>query len=225
METNPIDTMETNPVDTMSTMCNVAGGTLAGGPFEFCIGDSIPDNLPLDAINLSGSLGEQSQWIVTDSAGITILGLPGDPSDVNFEEAGVGTCLIWHLAFQDSLSGLVVDGLVNDIQGCFSLSNAVTVLRNSLENCTTDTTATETDNPIDSMTCNISGGTIEGGPFEFCVGDTIADQIPADSILLNDNTGTNSQWLVTDSAGITILGLPNAPSDVEKVLVFVNYGI
>ena len=95
MGTTPIDTMETNPVDTMDAVCDVAGGTLAGGPFEFCVGDSIPDNLPTDAISLSGSLGEQSQWIVTDSAGITILGLPENPSDVNFEEAGVGTCLLY----------------------------------------------------------------------------------------------------------------------------------
>ena len=215
METNPVDTMETNPVDTMSTVCDVAGGTLTGGPFEFCVGDSIPDNLTADAISLSGSLGANSQWVVTDSSGITILGLPENPSDVNFEEAGSGTCLIWHLAYQDSLSGVAANGLVADIQGCFSLSNAVTIIRNSGENCATDTTTTETTNPTDSMACTVSGGVIEGGPFEFCVGDTIADQIPVDGILLNDNIGTNSQWVVTDSAGVTILGLPNAPSDVD----------
>ncbi len=196
-------------------MCDVAGGTLTGGPFEFCVGDSIPDNLLADAINLSGSLGAKSQWVVTDSAGITILGLPANPSDVDFEAAGLGTCLIWHLAYQDSLSGVAVNGLVADIQGCFSLSNAITVIRKSLDNCTTDTTTTDTTNPIDSMTCTISGGVIEGGSFEFCVGDTIVDQIPVDGIRLNDNTGTNSQWVITDSAGIKILGLPNAPSDVD----------
>ena len=59
---------------------------------------------------------------------------------------------------------------------------------------------------IDAVTCDAMGGTLTGGPFSFCV-DGTADNIPADSIALSGNTGGNSQWVVTDTAG-TILGLP-----------------
>jgi len=61
--------------------------------------------------------------------------------------------------------------------------------------------------------CNVAGGNIEGGPFNFCV-DGTADNIPAGAITLTGNTG-NSQWVVTDDRG-NILGLPT--KEILKVL-------
>ena len=58
----------------------------------------------------------------------------------------------------------------------------------------------------------VSGGTISGGPFVFTVGDGIADNVSG--VTLTGNSGTNSQWVVTDDMG-TILGLPAAPEDVN----------
>jgi len=125
--------------------------------------------------------------VITDEAGM-ILGLPGMPSMVNFEGAGPGTCLVWHLSFED--------GSALDLEGCFNLSNPISVVRTEVEVCEAD------------------GGHITGGPFEFTVGDGIADMIPQGSIHLSGNQGTNSQWVITDEAG-TILGLPGMPSMVD----------
>ncbi len=171
------------------------GGTIAGGPFEFCVDDGIADNV--SGISLTGNSGTNSQWVVTDDQG-NILGLPPMPSAVNFEGAGPGTCLIWHLSFEDGLQGAEVGMNANDLEGCYSLSNPITVVRNTNADCTTP--------------CNVIGGMITGGPFEFCVGDGIADNVSG--ITLAGNSGSNSQWVVTDDQG-NILGLPPMPSAVD----------
>jgi len=76
-------------------------------------------------------LGTNSTFVITDDEG-KILGLP--PSleavkGVNFDEAGAGTCLIWHLRYEDGLVGLEPDLNANDLQGCYDLSNAIEVVR------------------------------------------------------------------------------------------------
>jgi len=68
--------------------CEAAGGTLVGGPFEFCVGDGVADNV--SGITLSGNSGTNSQWVVTDEDG-KILGLPPMPGVVDFDGAGGGT--------------------------------------------------------------------------------------------------------------------------------------
>ncbi len=172
------------------------GGTLTGGPFEFCVEDGAADNIPTGAITLTGNNGMNSQWVVTDDQG-NILGLPPMPSVVDFDGAGVGTCLIWHLSFEDGLIGAEVGMNANELQGCYSLSNPITVVRNDCD-----------------LNCKVEGGTLTGGPFEFCVGDGAADNIPAGAITLTGSSGTNSQWVVTDDLG-NILGLPPMPSVVD----------
>ena len=166
------------------------GGTLEGGPYAFCVGDGIPDNIPSGDITLSGNSGTNNQWVVTDDQG-NILGLPPMPSVVNFDGAGAGTCLIWNIAYSDGLQGLVMGENVDNLSGCYNFSNAITVERSQPE-----------------------GGTLEGGPFVFCVGDGIEDNIPAGSITLSGNVGTNNRWVVTDDQG-NILGLPPMPSVVN----------
>ena len=162
------------------------GGELFGGPFEFCVGDGEPDMV--SGIELSGASGENSQWVVTDTAGL-ILGLPPMPGAVNFDEAGGGICLIWHLSYADGLEGLEMGNNAADLMGCFDLSNPVTVIRNQPE-----------------------GGEITGGPFEFCVGDSMPDMVSG--IELTGASGGNSQWVVTDTNGL-ILGLPPMPGAVD----------
>ena len=103
-------------------------GVLEGGPFEFCVGDGEADNIPDGAITLSGNMGTNSAWVVTDDAG-NILGLPPTPYDVNFDEAPAGTCLVWHLSFEDGLQGAEVGNNAADLTGCYSLSNPISVVR------------------------------------------------------------------------------------------------
>ncbi|PIA81163.1 hypothetical protein BFR04_15835, partial [Gaetbulibacter sp. 4G1] len=166
------------------------GGTLTGGPFEYCVGDGAADNIPEGAITLEGNTGSNSQWVVTDSEG-NILGLPPSPYVVDFDGAGVGTCLVWHLSFNGELEGAVMGNNASDIVGDYDLSNPIEVIRNQPK-----------------------GGTLTGGPFEYTVGDGIVDNIPEGAITLEGNAGSNSQWVVTDSEG-NILGLPPSPYVVD----------
>ena len=86
------------------------------------------------------------------------------PSAVNFDGAGAGTCLIWHLSFDDGLQGAEVGMNTSNLQGCYSLSNSITVVRTNADGC------------------NANGGELFGGTFAFTVGDGVADNIPAGSI-------------------------------------------
>ncbi|GAA4964628.1 hypothetical protein GCM10023315_11840 [Algibacter aquimarinus] len=108
--------------------CDANGGDLFGGPFSFTTGDGIADNIPEGAITVANSQGENFAWVVTDAAGY-ILGLPPTFSAVDFDGAGEGVCLVWYLAWEGTITGLEVDLNANDIQGCFDLSNPITVNR------------------------------------------------------------------------------------------------
>ncbi|KAA1245648.1 DUF5060 domain-containing protein [Aquimarina sp. RZ0] len=57
----------------------------------------------------------------------------------------------------------------------------------------------------------VDGGVVSGGPFEFTVGDGVADNVSG--VKVTGNKG-QSQWIVTDDQG-SILGLPGAPEDVD----------
>jgi len=168
------------------------GGSIEGGPFEFCVGDGMADTIATGLILLSGNVGTNSQWVITDDQG-NILGLPPSYEAVNFDEAPAGTCLVWHLSFEDGLTGAEVGNNAADLMGCFNLSNPIEVVRVAGDDCEPD--------------CIAVGGIIEGGPFEFCVGDGVADTIATGLISLSGNVGTNSQWVITDDQG-NILGLP-----------------
>jgi len=166
------------------------GGTLEGGPFEFCVGDQSPDFILEGEITLTGNVGENNSWVITDSE-LNILGLPASPSDVNFDEAGNGTCLIWYLSWYGDIVGAEIGLNAGDLQGCFNLSNSIEVIRNQPE-----------------------GGVIDGGPFEFCVGDGNPDMIEQGIVTLEGSVGSNSAWVITDGE-LNILDLPNDPSEVD----------
>ena len=125
--------------------------------------------------------------------------MPGNFTDVNFDIAGPGTCQVWYLEFEEGLTGLAPGALLQNIEGCFALSNPVTVERRN-----------------DSATCNpctLTGALLTGGPFQFCVGDGEADIIADDAIGLFNNTGSG-RFVVTD-INDNILGLPPRVSAVD----------
>jgi hypothetical protein len=163
------------------------GGELSGGPFEFCVGDSIPDHV--SGIELTGNVGGNSQYVVTDTAYV-ILGLPAVPDSVDFDIAGSGICLIWHVSYEDGLSGLELgNNLMTDLEGCFGLSNSIMVIRNQIP----------------------EGGVLTGGPFEFCI-DSIPDFVSG--VELTGNTGSGSIYIITDTL-YNILDLPILPDSVD----------
>ncbi|MEL7160841.1 MAG: hypothetical protein AAFN92_08785, partial [Bacteroidota bacterium] len=158
-----------------------SGGTLTGGPFEFTV-DGVPDMIPEGAITVDGSNGENFQWIITDDIG-NIIGLPPTFSAPNFDGAGAGTCLVYYLRYDGEITGLEPGANVDDLDGCFGLSNSIPVVRTSADGC------------------QANGGQLFGGPFEFTVGDGIPDMIPEGAITVANSNGENFQWIITDDIG------------------------
>ena len=129
--------------------------------------------------------------MVTSPEGL-ILGLPPAPEAVDFNGAGAGTCLIWHLSYEDGLEGLEGGNYVSDLIGTYDLSdNYVTVYRNQPE-----------------------AGTLTGGPFEIVV-DGTPDMVSGISIT-GTRSGTNSTFVVTSPEG-EILGIPPSLEAVEGI--------
>ncbi len=174
----------------------VDGGIISGGPFDFTVSDGVIDNV--SGIALTGNIGTNSTWVITN-ANNDILGLPATLSaleNVNFDTTGSGVCLIWYLSFEDGLQGLLQGGNISDLVGNFDLSNSISVNR------------TEINNPV------VDGGIISGGPFNFTVGDGVADNVSG--ITLSGNVGANSIWVVTDVNNI-ILDLPTTLTALQSV--------
>jgi len=176
---------------TVNSICdanNLEGGNLttAAGETEIsiCANDGVSD--AFDVI-LTGTTGTSSAWVITDTSG-EILALPAGPP-FDLEGAGSGTCFVWHLTFEGTITGATVGENVNGLTGCYALSNPIVVNRNMQG----------------SGTISISGS----GATEttICVGDGIADPIDVDIVGL---TAMNNIWVITDSAG-NILGLPTGP--------------
>ncbi len=113
--------------------CLANGGTLTGGPFNFCV-DGTPDNIPANGLSLTGVSGTNTGWIVIDGRG-TIVDLPSTITTTNFDAAGVGTCFIYHIAYENDLTGLAVGNNLGILNGCFDLSDRIDVIR---EICDTD---------------------------------------------------------------------------------------
>ncbi len=168
------------------SQCTVDAGTISTtDPTTICV-DGIPD--PIN-VTVSGSTGSESAWIITDAGNNILATPPGGPFDL--DGAGGGVCLIWYISHDGTLAGNTVGNNISDLTGCFDLSNEITVTRNE---------------PI--------GGTLAGGPYEFCVGDGEADNIPMGAVTVSGNQGDINQWVVTDDQR-NILGLPPSPDAVN----------
>ncbi|MCA0957690.1 hypothetical protein LCL86_01445 [Muricauda ruestringensis] len=170
----------------------LTAGLLTGGPYNFSV-DGTPDmvsGLNLDTTSLTGS---NQTFIVTDGD-LNILGLPPTVEAVqglDFDAAGIGLCLIWHLTYEDGIVGLEAGQNAADLQGFFALSEAVRVYRNP------------------------NAGIISGGPFTFIV-DGNPDMVSGISLDSSGANGSNGTWIITDDQN-NILGLPPSLTDVENV--------
>jgi len=148
-----------------------------------CADDGVSDAFD---VALEGNTGS-SAWVITDTEG-NILGLPAAPP-FDLDGAGVGTCLIWHVSFdEESFSGAEVgNNALTDLEGCYNLSNPITVVREVVDGgiITTADGATEV-----AVTVN----------------DGVTDVI---AFAHTDASETGFAYVVTDEAGI-ILGIPPA---------------
>lgn len=177
------DTNSETPVD---------AGTLTGGPFSFFVDGTVDT---VSGITLSGTItGTTTTYVVTDDQN-TILGIPPDLTaleGVNFDDAGVGACYIYHLAYNDDLTGLAAGENLDDFTGNFDVSNFLIVNRLA--------------GPV--------AAEIVGGPFTFCV-DGIPSMVSGLS-LSGESVGSENTWVITSDTG-EILGLPPTLEAVEGV--------
>ncbi|WP_281541035.1 hypothetical protein [Maribacter aestuarii] len=177
----------------MVTRNALNGGTLSGGPYEFVV-DGTPDKATDLALDDTAVNGGNSGFVITD-ADLKILGLPPTleaAQGVDFDSAGAGVCLIWHITYEDGLVGLEVGMNAGDLDGFFALSNSITVTRE----------------PLDA-------GTLSGGPFTFTIDGSpdMVSNITLDSSNLN---GSNQTYVITDDV-LNILGLPPTLAAVKGV--------
>ncbi len=176
--------------------CEANGGILNSQDYWLCVDDGLADIITESDLNLVGNIGSSNQWLITDLQG-SISELPNSISDIDFEGSEIGECLVWNISYEDSLIGLMIGNNVSQLMGCFSLSNPIQV---SKEECEED--------------CMADGGMLSGGPFEFCVDDGINDFLLDSQLVLSGNQGTNSQWIVADALG-NIIGLPSTFTEVN----------
>ncbi len=125
-------------------------GTLTGGPFTFIV-DGTPDMVSgISLTDFDGS-GDSQTYVITDDQN-NILGLPPNLTaveGVDFDEAGAGVCLIWHMTYRDGLTGLTAGNNVSDLVGDYDLSNSITVNRNALAGASFTVTLENVGTPRD----------------------------------------------------------------------------
>jgi len=113
-----------------TTTCEVESGVIelstGGTEVTICV-DGNPD--PLEVIFTEMANGDNSGYIITDDQD-NILGLPmSGPFDL--DGAGIGTCFIRAVSYQDDFTGASVGNNLSDLEGCFELSNPIKVYRQS----------------------------------------------------------------------------------------------
>lgn len=144
------------------------GGVIStNSPTTICAGDGQPDPI---VFNLTGNAGSNTGWVVTDEF-LNILEI-SDTNVFDFENTGLGICLVWSISYQSPISGLEIGQNIANIVGCNGLSNSIRVIR---EDC--------------SMNCpDIS---IVSTPRDICPGEAI-------NFGVNSNASDlNYQWSAT----------------------------
>ena len=149
--------------------------------FSICVDDQ-PD--PFTVVT-EGGAGDNQLWIITDDQ-LNILATPPGPTfDLN--GAGPGTCLVWYLNYADDVNLDITNAA--DLEGCFALSNPITVYRTEVTAAKIETTDGETELTI-------------------CAGDGEADPF---TVLTDGGSGDNAAWIITDDE-LNILASPEGPT-------------
>ena len=104
---------------------SVEAGELVGGPYLFCVDDE-PDFV--QDVALTGQNSGTRVWIITDE-NRNIIALPTTPEVFDFNSVGTGVCSLWNLSFTGSIFGIQIGGNLDNIIGCFDLSNAIIIER------------------------------------------------------------------------------------------------
>ena len=154
---------------------------------DICAGDGAAD--PIDVTVNGTSVGANSGWVITDNTTGEILALPPAPP-FDLDGAGAGVCDIWYIRYDGDITGLETGENVADLDGCFDLSNAITV------------------NRFQPMAGSISVSGTGETEVGICV-DGVGD--PLDISVAAPSQGEFSGWVITDNTDGTILALPPGP--------------
>ena len=188
-----------DPVNPEPGALKPEAGTITGGPFTFNVDGEVDNVSGIGFDNSVERIGEKFNWVITDAVG-NILGTPPTMEaleDVNFDGAGVGTCLIWYLRFNGELENASEGDNANDIVGDFDLSNSLEVRRLGKDGTP-------------------NGGTITGGPFNFTVDGEVDNVSGIDFDDSDERIGNNASWVITDESNM-ILGTPPSIQALNKV--------
>ncbi|MBX2827682.1 MAG: T9SS type A sorting domain-containing protein, partial [Flavobacteriaceae bacterium] len=99
---------------------------------SICAGDGEAD--PIEVEIVGTGVGANNGWVITDNATGEILALPPAPP-FDLDGAGPGVCDIWYIRYADGLTGLETGLNVADLDGCFDLSNPISVTRLTGDDC------------------------------------------------------------------------------------------
>ncbi|MFK8161042.1 MAG: CHRD domain-containing protein [Lewinella sp.] len=182
--------------DGCNIFCFAEAGVLeladgGGTSTERCIIDGVADPV---AVTLGGEPeGDSMTYVITNDVG-DILAIPEGEGPFDLSAAGAGTCLIWYLTYDESLEGLAVGNNADDFDGCFSLSNPITVVRNTVGR---------------GVLALADGG---GTEITTCAGDGVSD---AFNVTLTDTAGTIFTYVITDDMGTVLALADNQPFDLE----------
>jgi len=117
-------------VEDCVTGCQVEGGTInTTDPLVYCVDDGIDDFIFFQP---TGNVGPRYILLLTDASG-TILAT--NNTNFNLEGRNAGTCTIYGVAFDNTVSGLTQNENISNITGCFDLSNGVAVTKLTGGNC------------------------------------------------------------------------------------------
>ncbi len=185
---NSISVTKLSGFDCPNTLCEVQGGNLstAEGMTEVVICGGTSSSDPIE-VQLDSAVGSRSAWIIADSSG-TILGFPLAPP-FNLSGASPGTFNIWHLTYEGSIQGASLGLSINDLSGCFALSNPIIVRR------------------VDVMAVTISFP--DGAEsIDICIGSDNAGEL---QVMIDGGEGTSISWVLTDEDGV-ILEISESPT-------------
>jgi len=162
---------------------------------DICAGDQVSDAFD---VGIHGASGPNAAWVITD-LDLNILAVPPSPP-FDLDGAGTGSCYIWHLSFEDGLTGAEVGDNAGDLDGCFDLSNPILVVREDCGPTGNDNTAPNTNGDAVGDACGVNSGTIvlcdgSGTNINVCTSDGVDSSF---DVCVNDNEG-GSFWVIIDA--------------------------
>jgi len=89
-----------------------------------CLGDGLPDIINFTVDN---DQGDNSFFIITDNSG-AISDVITD-SSYDFGGTPPGICFVFHVSYYGNLEGLEIGSDINEIDGCFHLSNSLQITK------------------------------------------------------------------------------------------------